>query len=341
MGRENPRPKQVASDGHLRVQPKTWLHHHNPQAAERLLHLHQEKTMKRTPRRTKKTKPAIIAVSEPAPPQAEEPIRLLFVLADLHCGSTAGLLPPGMTTAEDAQPMVQNKWQEWLWECWDRAMRWRDKISAGSKYGLVLNGDLTEGIHHRSTQVVSGDMADHVSIAKHVIAPIADAAEKVYIVKGTECHTHSAEVAIGEAIGAEMNQDTKKRAFDRLHLTACGVPCVFRHHIGTSMRMSLEATQLSVILVEEMAEAVKNGEIPPRIVASAHRHKFGFYQNGRSMCIVSAPWQGLTRHGNKVVSQARTQPGIYALDWRGITDGELPILHYRTYDTPPQATNVL
>jgi hypothetical protein len=141
-------------------------------------------------------------------------------------------------------------------------------------------------------------------------------------------------VAIGESIGAEVNADTGKHAFDRLYLDACGVRCVFRHHIGTSIRMSLEATQLSVILVEEMAEAVKNGETPPRIVCAAHRHKFGFFQNGRSMCVVSAPWQGLTRHGHKVVSQARTQPGIYALDWRGITDGELPVLHFRTYDTP-------
>lgn len=264
----------------------------------------------------------------------KKPLRLVFVLSDLHCGSTLGLLPPGMTTAEDAQPMVQNKWQEWLWACWARAMKWREKIAAGHPYALVLNGDLTEGIHHRSTQVVSGDMTDHVMIAKQLLKPLVEAAEKVYVVKGTECHVHSAEVAIGEAIHAEVNEETGKRAFDRLHLNACGVPCVFRHHIGTSVRMALEATQLSVTLVEEVAEAVKNSEEPPRIVCAAHRHKFGFFLNGRSMCVVSAPWQGLTRYGHKVVSQARTQPGIYALDWRGISDGELPILHYRTYDTP-------
>lgn len=231
--------------------------------------------------------------------------------------------------------MEQNSWQEWLWECWGRAMKWKDKIADGSPYAVVVNGDVTEGIHHRSTQVVSGDPADHVEIAKEVLKPLAELANKTYIVKGTECHTHSAEVSIGKAIAAEVNDDTGKHAFDRLYLNACGVPCVFRHHIGTSIRMALEATQLSVALVEETAEAVKNGEQPPRIVCAAHRHKFGFFLNGRSMCIVSAPWQGLTRHGHKVVSQARTQPGIYALDWRGITDGELPILHYRTYDTPP------
>jgi len=252
-----------------------------------------------------------------------------------------GLLPPGMTTAEDAHPMVQNEWQRWLWQCWGRANRWMEKIANGDPYALVLNGDMTEGIHHRSTQVVSGDKQDHVSIAIEILEPLAKRAEKTYLVKGTECHVHANEVAIGKALKAEINDETQKHAFDRLALDACGVRCVFRHHIGTSIRMALEATQLSVILVEETAEAIKNGEAPPRIVCAAHRHKFGFYLNGRSMCVVSAPWQGLTRHGHKVVSQARTQPGVYALDWRGITDGELPILHYRTYDTPAAKAKTL
>jgi hypothetical protein len=271
----------------------------------------------------------------------QPPIRLIFVLSDLHCGSTLGLLPPGLTTMEDAQPMMQNEWQKWLWACWGRAMKWQAKIAAGSPYALILNGDLTEGIHHRSTQVVSGDPTDHAAIAKELLKPLVAGAAKVYVVKGTECHTHSAEVAIGEAIGAELNADTGKRAFDRLYLDACGVRCVFRHHIGTSIRMALEATQLSVMLVEEVAEAVKNGEIPPRIVGCAHRHKYGYYSNGRTMCIASPPWQGLTRHAHKVVSQARTQPGIYALDWRGIQDGELPIHHHRIYVTPAAKANTL
>lgn len=268
-------------------------------------------------------------------------IRLIFVLSDLHCGSTMGLLPPGMTTAEDGHPMAQNEWQKWLWACWRRAMKWRAKIADGDPYALVLNGDLTEGVHHRTTQIVSSDKQDHVSIAIEVLKPLVQDADKTYIVKGTECHTHASEVAVGQALRAEINDETGKHAFDRLYLDACGVRTVFRHHIGTSIRMALEATQLSVAMVEETAEAVKNGETPPRIVCAAHRHKFGFFLNGRSMCVVSAPWQGLTRHGHKVVSQARTQPGIYALDWRGIQDGELPILHYRTYDTPAPKAKTL
>lgn len=214
-------------------------------------------------------------------------------------------MPPGYVTVE-GQPVALNRWQAWLWQCWGRAMRWKDRIAAGDEYAIVLNGDLTEGVHHRTTQLVSSDPTDHVFIAKEVLKPLAESAAKTYVVKGTECHTHSGEVSIGESLGAEINDETGKRAFDRLILDACGVRVAFRHHIGTSVRMALEATQLSVALVEETAEAIKNGETPPRIVCAAHRHKFGYFSNGRNMCIVSGPWQGLTRHGHKVVSQART-----------------------------------
>ena len=266
--------------------------------------------------------------------------RLIFVLSDIHAGSTLALCPPGYVTVE-SQPISLNKWQEWLWQCWLKANDWMAGVANGSPYAVVLNGDLTEGVHHRTTQIVSADMTDHVFIAKEILKNVADKADKIYVVKGTECHTHSGEVSIGESLHAEINPDTGKRAFDRLQLNACGVPCVFRHHIGTSVRMGLEATQLSINLVEEVAEAVKNGETPPRVVCAAHRHKFGYFSNGRSMCVVSAPWQGLTRFGHKVVSQARTQPGVYALDWRGLNDGELPTLHYKTYDTPPSTSCTL
>lgn len=276
----------------------------------------------------------------PPPKASTEDIRLVFVLSDIHGGSNMALCPHDYVTVE-GNPVSLNKWQEWLWTCWIRANAWMERIADGAPYALVLNGDLTEGVHHRTTQIMSSDTADHVGIALKVLQPVAEKAAKVYVVKGTECHTHSMETSIGEVLQAEVNEETGKRAFDRLTLDACGVRCVFRHHIGTSVRMALEATQLSVSLVEETAEAVKNGEEPPRIVCAAHRHKFGYFVNGRTMCVVSAPWQGLTRHGHKVVPHARTQPGVYALDWRGVDNGELPLLHYRTYDMPhPKAKNL-
>ena len=93
---------------------------------------------------------------------------------------------------------------------------------------------------------------------------------------------------------------------------------------------------MASILAEEALQAVKNGEPFPQVVGRAHRHKYGTFSNGRQTAIVSPPWQGLTRHGHKVVPEARTQPGAYLLDWRGKPEGALPEVHERLYQAPAQ-----
>lgn len=261
-------------------------------------------------------------------------IRTIVVLADIHAGSTYGLLPPGFTRVEEGQPIGQNAVQAWLWDCWLKANQWLDTIVGHDPWALVCNGDLTEGLHHRTTQVISNDTKDHSAAAIDVVLPLARRAAKTFIVRGTECHTANAEVSIGEAIGAQLNPEHSKPYWDRLTLEVAGVRCVFRHHIGTSMRSYTSDTQLGIARSEEIVEAVKNGEPHPRVICCAHRHKWGRAEDDESLCVVSPPWQMLTRHGHKVVSQSRTKPGLYILDWRDVPNGELPIVHRILFRAP-------
>lgn len=76
--------------------------------------------------------------------------KILVVLSDLHCGSTVGLLPPGFT-AQDGNEIRQNRYQEWLWECWTDATGDYFRRHVGDEpFVLLLNGDLIEGIHAKS-----------------------------------------------------------------------------------------------------------------------------------------------------------------------------------------------
>jgi hypothetical protein len=139
-------------------------------------------------------------------------------------------------------------------------------------------------------------------------------------------------------LGAVKNTEAGIYAFDRLTIDIAGVRCVFRHHIPASVRRNLSATQLSIQLGEEQLEAANNGEPIPRVVGAAHRHKPGYYEDDNGLCFVSPPWQALTRHGHKVVSPARTKPGVQILDWRNREDGENPLFLRRYYACPqPQA----
>jgi hypothetical protein len=257
---------------------------------------------------------------------------LVFVISDTHCGSTLALLPPGYQTLE-GNVIELNAVQKWFWQCWLEAGKWVKKVAAGSPYALVINGDLIEGNHHRTNQIISPDVGDHVAAAEMALKPWAVAADKVFIVRGTECHTGSLENALGKMLRAQKSSDGSY-AWDRLLLDINGTRCVFRHHIGTSSRVALSLTQLGIQLAEEQVEAARAGDLIPKVLCCAHRHKFDHGGNHKGLVVVSPPWQALTRHGHKVVSQARTYPGVYALDFRGLPKDSIPDLKYCIFNPP-------
>jgi hypothetical protein len=267
-------------------------------------------------------------------------IKIVAVIADTHIGSTMGLLPENFTTLEGNEIKL-NPIQQWLGACWKDSMGWLDEIAGQDEIAVVSNGDTIEGNHHRTTQIISPEVQDQVTAAMKFLQPLRDRASKMFFVRGTECHTGNREVSIATALKGEIDPATGLRAFDRLPIDIGGIRTVFRHHVSTAIRPWLEATALSIHLAEEQLEAIRNGEPAPRIICGAHRHRHGFYSNGREACIISPPWQALTRHGHKVVSAARTKPGMFILDWRDTKEGELPKVHQRLYDAPaPKAISL-
>lgn len=267
----------------------------------------------------------------------KDEIRLIAVVADLHFGSTKALLPPNFRTVE-GNKLILNLFQEWLWECWERSMFWLDAEVGDDPFALVVNGDLIEGCHHGTKEIISPDIADHSAAAIEVLHPLAELADATFIIRGTEAHTNNHEHLIGKAIGARLNEELGIHVFDRLTANVNGLRHVFRHHIGTSVRRGLAATQLGVNLAEEQLEAINNGEEMPRVVCCAHRHKFGKYEDDNGLIITSPPWQALTRFGHRVVSQARTKPGLFLLDYRGRKIGSLPEVRSKLFDCPQPKT---
>ena len=265
--------------------------------------------------------------------------KLVFVLSDLHCGSTLAVMPPSFQTLE-GNVIEHNAIQQWLWTCWLETKKWILETADGDSFALVINGDLIEGNHHRTMQIISPDVADHVGAAIELLKPLAKDASKVFIVRGTECHTGSIENAIGKALKATPTPDGAG-AWDRLLLDVNETRCVFRHHIGTSTRLALSLTQLGVQLAEEQLEAARAGDPIPTVLCCAHRHKFDHGGNHKGIVIVSPPWQALTRFGHKVVSQARTYPGVFALDFRDQNAGEIPRVRSCIFEPPTPDSVVL
>ncbi len=269
------------------------------------------------------------------------PTRLVFVVSDLHCGSTVGLCPPDFELAEGTGVRL-NLFQQWLWQCWtDMRDNWLPSIVGDDPWAMVVNGDALDGNHHRTKQIISPDEGDHLACAMHCLAPFAELAETVAVVKGTECHTGTMESALGLNLGGIRDPTTKQHAFDRLLMDVHGTRCVFRHHIGTTARPYLEASQHSIHLGAERVEAARAGHPVPQVLCCGHRHRVGSFTDGMGLTVITGAWQGLTRFGHKVVSPAVPVPAVAVLDWRNAEAGALPQVHWKQYiPAAPEAVTI-
>lgn len=254
-----------------------------------------------------------------------------MVLSDLHIGSTVGLWPPNFTAVE-GMPIGQNAYQKLIWENWLACKEWIARVVGTDPFEVIYNGDLVDGIHHKTLQVMSVDVTDQSVATLMTLQGLSDRAVATYLTKGTESHTRNDEIRLGERLHAVPDPVTGHHAWNRLELELpTGKVVAATHHIPTTKRTYLEASMLSIELQNEVTERVRNGKRPPDIILRAHRHTHGIYSNGRQMAIVTGAWQGLTRYGYKVVPHAVPAASCVILDSRGKETGELPVAHEKIF----------
>jgi UDP-2,3-diacylglucosamine pyrophosphatase LpxH len=239
---------------------------------------------------------------------------LILFISDIHCGSTVGLMPDEFET-DEGNTVRANRFQKWLLDCWDKCLEDFEEYRKGRDYVLVLAGDLIEGKHHGGAQLWSNEAIDHANAAIELLGPVAEKASKRFLAVGTECHTRNDESYIGSVLGAEECPDTGKHAWNSVLLSVGENLIHVRHHMPTTARVYLEAGALSIMLGNTQLSCARNKQAVPDIVVSGHRHRFGMYRDENAMFVACPAWQGLTRHGNKVVPGALPHPGFVVMDW--------------------------
>lgn len=261
-------------------------------------------------------------------------IELVVVASDTHCGSRLGLLPPDVLDSEGAV-YSQNPYQQWAWQKWEEIWAKVDAYVAGRPWAFVGNGDLVEGMHHRSVEVVDADASAHSNIAIAALKPRVESASKVFLVEGTEVHTRSEEFDIGIALNAERDPQTKAFLWKQLQLNINGVLTHFKHHMPPALRAWTQSSAFAGVLVQEQASAAALGHPIPRVLVRSHRHNFGVYRSVGGVVVATYPWQAMTRHARKVVQASITPLGIQILDFSRMVGNNLPhVEEYVAYPDP-------
>ncbi len=140
---------------------------------------------------------------------------IVAVTSDHHTGSTLGLCPPEGVRLDDDGKYTPSKAQLWLWACWAdywtlvRTMRDRHK----AELRCVYNGDLSEGDHHGTSQIISRNPEPAAYISERVFSIPGDLKpERQFVVRGTEAHvgpSGATEEAWARRMKAEKNPETK------------------------------------------------------------------------------------------------------------------------------------
>lgn len=259
---------------------------------------------------------------------------VLVVVSDTHCGSKTGLLPPGCRDANGAEYGL-SEYQRWKWERWQFCTGpLLNRIVGKDPFDLVINGDVIEGVHHGTTEVVDADPQQHSQIATVALGPLAERANRLWMVQGTECHTRASEDSIGKGLGAEANKESRRYSWMNLDLEYRGVTVSCTHHISASLRVWTESSGLGLAMNSERLERLRAAHDQARVFIRSHRHVHGVYSDGHSMLAVTPAWQGKGRHLGKVKAEAIPAVGILVLDWRRCDEGELPAVYCRPYYPP-------
>lgn len=256
---------------------------------------------------------------------------LLIAVSDLHCGSVVGLAPPITETIHGNTIGFGNNYhQEWLWSIWQEGIARVKKIVGRSNAALLVNGDATEGVHHRNESEITAALIEtHCQMAVECLRPLRKICRSSFVTAGTECHTRKIEDWLAERLGSETGKAKDKWL---IRINGCLIDAA--HHMPTSGRAYLEASAMSINMGNARLNYVRSGHEVPKVYLRAHRHCGGHYSDGQGLFAVTGAFQLLTRHGMKVVTDSIPRPTILVLDWRGKPQGSLPTVHEIGFPQP-------
>jgi hypothetical protein len=166
----------------------------------------------------------------------------------------------------------------------------------------VVNGDIIEGVHHRTSQLHTVNTNEHRRIAYAALEPLIKLSEQVYIVRGTPSHTGPSgkhEEAFGEDIGAVM--DDNRHSWWHLPLDVNGVRFDISHHGRMGRLPHTKPNALNGLAIATIAEYSMSGDKPPHVVIRSHLHQFADSGLNYPTRVIATPgWQLITGYVHKV-----------------------------------------
>jgi len=248
------------------------------------------------------------------------PTHRIAVLSDLHVGSTVGLWP-GRHEIEGGGVYEANRYQQWLYECWQHAVA---EVQRLRPQVIVLNGDAVQGVNGKDGQIIGATISAQCAAALSLLEPLRKATKRLYVVRGTEWHDGKAAdnvESLAQALRAERDPATGQYTRWELYLDVGGPVIHFAHHVGASSVPWYEATvplRDTLLMLSELWRFFGAKAPNLRMVVRSHRHRYIHVDAPPDIQVVVTPaWQLKTAFSYKRAASMLPEVGWTLIEWDG------------------------
>lgn len=233
----------------------------------------------------KKQKPVVIAVT-----------------SDLHCGSTVGLSPERIALDDGGAYEASNA-QRWMWANWCDLWSQADTLrkTLGANLYAVFNGDLVDGNHHGTTQILSGNPnAQAAALNACMAVPLALKPHGLVFIRGTDVHvgqSASAEERIADGLRRDKrpvigNDDTGTASHWHFKMELQGVRLDFAHHGRVGTRPWTKPNVVMNLAAEIFMDHASQGIPHPHLAVRSHMHQYVDTHDAHPTRVIQTPaWQ--------------------------------------------------
>jgi hypothetical protein len=214
----------------------------------------------------------------------------------------------------------------------------------GADLYIILNGDMTEGSHHGSTQILSGNATAQAAVVDAVLkVPLALNPDRLWIIRGTEAHVgasacHEERIAKGllkdgRPIVPCTETDTASHWHARIDVQ--GIRFDLAHHGCVGARSWTKGNVTNALAADLFANHCADGVPHPHIALRAHMHQFVDTGSAAPTRVLqSGAWQLATAFTHRIASRGKlAEVGAYIIT---VDDGEYDVkpVRYKPDPTP-------
>jgi hypothetical protein len=201
---------------------------------------------------------------------------VVALTGDFHFNGKTAVCPPSFTDDENGTYRA-NEAQLFLWDCWldycQEVSNLKKKLKG--KLYFICNGDLVDGDHHNTFQIITRNPADQHKLAVAGLEPMLSLnPDYIFFVRGTWVHVGGQacwEELIGKDLGAVQDKN-ENYSWWWLPIEINGVSMDIAHHGRVGQLPWTFPNTVNRLAIETVLRYTDQGKEPPDLVIRSHRH---------------------------------------------------------------------